>query len=160
MHSVPYSLRIEPSLGTRMLISGQSYHLNCTVSLTHTTVEDVQVIAVHWLNVTSNGTASRITSNSQVSVSNLTRIRRNEYVLILNFLEVETYHSGEYACCAEIDGIIRKNTVTISVNRKYNHMTFYPARMRRGKVIVHLSVCPSVCLLHVLSPRKSPDFDI
>ena len=108
-----------------MLISGQSYHLICTVSLTHTTVEDLEVIAVQWLNITSNGTASKITSNSQVSVGNLTRIRRNECASLLNFLEIETYHSGEYACCAEIDGIIRKSIITISINRKLNHMTFY-----------------------------------
>ena len=72
---------------------------------------------MQWLNITSYGTTSRINSIYQLSVSNLTGIGRNEYSLLLNFLEVETYHSGDYACRAEIDGIIRMNSVTISVNR-------------------------------------------
>lgn len=115
MHEVPYSLRIESSLETTTLISGQSYVLTCTVSLSEE--ENLEASAVQWLNITSDGTTSRINSNNQLSVSNLTGIGRNEYSLLLNFLEVETYHSGDYACWAEIDGVIRMNTVTISVNR-------------------------------------------
>ena len=115
MHKVPYNLRIETSPGTTTLISGQSYLLTCTIFLNEE--ENLEASAVQWLNITSYGTTSRINSNYQLSVSNLTGIGRNEYSLLLNFLEIETYHSGDYACRVEIDGIIRMNSVTISVNR-------------------------------------------
>ena len=42
----------------------------------------------------------------------------------------------------------------------YTRMHYYPARMRRGKVI-SLSVRLSIYLsVRLLSPRKSPDLDI
>ena len=88
---------------------------------TPTSDEGLEAIVVQWLNVTSNGTISQIPSNNRVSVGNLIAVRLDQYMLSLTFLEVETYHSGEYACQAENDGIIRKNTITISVNRMSQH---------------------------------------
>ena len=105
-----------------MLISGQPYLLTCIVSLNTPTHTSDEAIDVQWLNISSNGTTSRITSHNQVSVGNLTGIRRNEYTLTLNLSEVEIYQSGEYACWAEIDRIIRKNTITLSVNRMSVYM--------------------------------------
>ena len=119
---VPYSLRIVSSPWTRTIISGQSYLLTCTVSLnepTHTTEEGLEAITVQWLSITRNGTFSQIISNDQVSVSNLTAVWLDEYTFSLHFLRAETYHSGEYACQAEIDGIIRRDTVTITINRMF-----------------------------------------
>ena len=60
--------------------------------------------------------------------------------------------------------LVRHHQRSEAANSHHMYGIYYPARMRRGKVIglsVRLSVCPSVHLsVCPLSPRKSPDLDI
>lgn len=126
---VPYShsVTVESSPLTKTIVSGQSYHLTCTVSLngqTPTVKEGREAITVQWLNVTTNCNGTSILPvvlSDQVSVGNLTATMEDEFNLSLHLLMARTYHSGEYACRAEFGGIIRQQTVTITVNRTSKH---------------------------------------
>ena len=114
-------LRIESTPEAKTIVSGQTYLLNCIITLSQQNTADIhsEAITVQWLNSTQNGSYSQIISDHYIYVGNLTAIGPLQYSYSLHFLMAETYHSGEYVCRSEYDEIIRKVLVNISFERTF-----------------------------------------
>ena len=107
--TVDVTVSIAPVSGTNTV--GETYSLKCSVTVVGSTEQPV----ISW----TDDNIEISSSNGSTSVSATTMTSEGIYSSILTFDPLSELHAGHFACKAMAGGVVKRETIALSVNREF-----------------------------------------